>query len=143
MIRRPPRSTRTDTRFPYTTLFRSTPPRAATGCAGAQAEGGGVSQNTPHAVMAQRVEAHDSLDYFPTPPWATRALIEHVLIGTGWSKSLLARQIVWEPACGQGHMVIGLEGSFYAIWASDVHDYGLEGAFVHDFLFTTRPRLFD
>src|SRR3546814_13589289 len=31
MIRRPPRSTRTDTRFPYTTLFRSieaVPPRA-------------------------------------------------------------------------------------------------------------------
>src|SRR3546814_5418331 len=26
MIRRPPRSTRTDTRFPYTTLFRSSPP---------------------------------------------------------------------------------------------------------------------
>src|SRR3546814_19021695 len=25
MIRRPPRSTRTDTLFPYTTLFRSTP----------------------------------------------------------------------------------------------------------------------
>src|SRR3546814_1204321 len=25
MIRRPPRSTRTDTRFPYTTLFRSEP----------------------------------------------------------------------------------------------------------------------
>src|SRR3546814_8700233 len=30
MIRRPPRSTRTDTLFPYTTLFRS--PRAATAC---------------------------------------------------------------------------------------------------------------
>src|SRR3546814_10954023 len=29
MIRRPPRSTRTDTRFPYTTLFRS--PQAAEG----------------------------------------------------------------------------------------------------------------
>src|SRR3546814_6665196 len=27
MIRRPPRSTRTDTLFPYTTLFRSTPRR--------------------------------------------------------------------------------------------------------------------
>src|SRR3546814_3495733 len=27
MIRRPPRSTRTDTLFPYTTLFRSRPPR--------------------------------------------------------------------------------------------------------------------
>src|SRR3546814_16590120 len=29
MIRRPPRSTRTDTLFPYTTLFRSDPPRPA------------------------------------------------------------------------------------------------------------------
>src|SRR3546814_12211365 len=29
MIRRPPRSTRTDTLFPYTTLFRSTPFQAA------------------------------------------------------------------------------------------------------------------
>src|SRR3546814_12259564 len=35
MIRRPPRSTRTDTRFPYTTLFRSGGPRRA-------ARGGGV-----------------------------------------------------------------------------------------------------
>src|SRR3546814_1354688 len=30
MIRRPPRSTRTDTLFPYTTLFRSLPPIVAT-----------------------------------------------------------------------------------------------------------------
>src|SRR3546814_1015372 len=29
MIRRPPRSTRTDTLFPYTTLFRSVHPRRA------------------------------------------------------------------------------------------------------------------
>src|SRR3546814_6862619 len=29
MIRRPPRSTRTDTLFPYTTLFRSHPPRSS------------------------------------------------------------------------------------------------------------------
>src|SRR3546814_13726993 len=36
MIRRPPRSTRTDTLFPYTTLFRSRPPgRSATGPAAA------------------------------------------------------------------------------------------------------------
>src|SRR3546814_7695246 len=31
MIRRPPRSTRTDTLFPYTTLFRSVGPRLASG----------------------------------------------------------------------------------------------------------------
>src|SRR3546814_1267787 len=32
MIRRPPRSTRTYTLFPYTTLFRSAPPRLHLGC---------------------------------------------------------------------------------------------------------------
>src|SRR3546814_17245806 len=31
MIRRPPRSTRTDTLFPYTTLFRSSVPTCASG----------------------------------------------------------------------------------------------------------------
>src|SRR3546814_2245390 len=31
MIRRPPRSTRTDTLFPYTTLFRASHPSASTG----------------------------------------------------------------------------------------------------------------
>jgi integrase len=34
-------------------------------------------QNTSHAVMAQRTESLDSPDDFPTPPWATRGLIEH------------------------------------------------------------------
>src|SRR3546814_1875240 len=39
MIRRPPRSTRTDTLFPYTTLFRShpAPPRSTHGSPGCQA----------------------------------------------------------------------------------------------------------
>src|SRR3546814_18042862 len=37
MIRRPPRSTRTDTLFPYTTLFRSAKPAARDG-AGAQVD---------------------------------------------------------------------------------------------------------
>ena len=36
-------------------------------------------QNTFHAVMAQRREPADSQDDFPTPPWATRALIECVM----------------------------------------------------------------
>ncbi len=36
-------------------------------------------QNTSHAVMAQRTEAKDSLDNFPTPPWETRRLLEHVI----------------------------------------------------------------
>jgi hypothetical protein len=74
--------------------------------------------------MATRVEPRDSLDYFPTPPWATRALCEHVIDIRGCS--------VWEPACGEGHMVGPLKQYAESVAASDVHDYGF-GA-VHDFL---------
>lgn len=84
-----------------------------------------MAQNTSHAVMAQRVEAHDSLDHFPTPPWATRALCEHVLGVRG--------QLVWEPACGDGSMVRPLYEYALAVAASDVHNYGW-GHVVHDFL---------
>jgi hypothetical protein len=52
-------------------------------------------QNRSHAVMAQRVEAQDSRDDFPTPPWATRALCEHIIL----SKGDLAIQSCLEPAC--------------------------------------------
>lgn len=85
--------------------------------------------------MAQRREPADSLDFFPTPAWATRALCEHVLIGGGWSREQIAKMHVWEPACGEGHMIEPLGEYFYSVLASDVHDYGVEGAFVDDFLF--------
>jgi hypothetical protein len=38
-----------------------------------------MRQNTSHAVMAQRFEPLDSLDDFPTPPWATRALCGYLV----------------------------------------------------------------
>lgn len=103
----------------------------------------GQGQNTSHAVMAQRSEAHDSLDDFPTPPWATRALIEHVIVPAGFAKANLARSSVWEPACNRGFMTDSLEGYFGEIWASDIHDYGLEGAFQHDFIFPAMPHVMD
>jgi len=78
-----------------------------------------MGQNTSHAVMAQRVEGKDSLDDFPTPPWATRALIEHV-IGPDNVKDLTC----WEPACGRGYMAEPLREYFRAVEATDIHDYG-------------------
>jgi len=95
-----------------------------------------MTQNTSPAVMQQRSEPHDSLDDFPTQPWATRALCEHVLAGCH-----LASKKVWEPACNRGHMSDPLGEYFSAVWASDVHDYGLEGAFLHDFLMPYTPRM--
>lgn len=88
-----------------------------------------MGQNISTAVMQRRVEAHDSLDDFPTPPWATRALIEHVIwpSGAGWPQKP-ADHTVWEPACNRGHMVKPLSEYFGHVWASDIHDYGFDGA---------------
>ncbi len=72
-----------------------------------------------YAVMAQRVEAADALDFFPTPPWATRALL-HEIIGP----ERVAALRCWEPAAGEGHMAEVLRESFADVFASDVHDYG-------------------
>src|SRR3546814_16641298 len=52
MIRRPPRSTRTDTLFPYTTLFRST------GAAGQAAPAGGLT-----AALALSRKEENYLNY--------------------------------------------------------------------------------
>jgi hypothetical protein len=72
------------------------------------------------AVAAQRSEPHDSLDFFPTPPWATRAFVEHVAPQLG--AQML--DLVWEPACGEGHMAVPLREFFCHVTASDVHPYG-------------------
>jgi hypothetical protein len=85
-------------------------------------------QNKSHAVMAQRAEFKNSLDDFPTPPWATRALVEHVVA----SKATLASMTCLEPACGRGHMSVALAEYFGKVTSSDVFDYGFGG--VADFL---------
>lgn len=68
-------------------------------------------------AMASRSEAEDSLDYFPTPPWATRALMTHVL-------SDVRGGICWEPACGGGHMSEVLQEYFSKVISTDIADYG-------------------
>jgi hypothetical protein len=88
--------------------------------------------NRSSAVMQQkRPERDDSpqlgrnvapraLNYFPTPPWATRALCEFLEAERGSLKGL----ICWEPACGEGHMVRPLQEYFAEVVATDVHRYG-------------------
>ena len=71
-------------------------------------------------IMQSRIEPPDSLQFFPTPPWATRALVHH-LIGISECKS----KSVWEPAAGEGHMAEVLGEYFDRVHASDVHDYGV------------------
>lgn len=93
-----------------------------------------MSQNRSTAVMQRRVEAHDSLDDFPTPPWATRALCEF-LLATGYD---LSGCICREPAANRGHMVAPLREYFAHVEAGDVHDYGA-GFPQNDYLFGPDP----
>lgn len=81
-----------------------------------------MAQNTSHAVMAQRIEPHDSLDDFPTQPWGTRALIEHIIL----PRSGLKLGCAWEPACNRGYMVRPLREYFTSVHASDIYDYSAE-----------------
>ena len=85
-------------------------------------------QNTSHAVMAQRAELKNSLDDFPTPPWATRALVEHGIA----SRDSLASMTCLEPACGRGHMSVALADYFRDVASCDVFDYGFGN--IADFL---------
>jgi hypothetical protein len=82
------------------------------------------------AVMSRRFEAAGSLDDFPTPPWAVRALCE-------W----LCRQghrieecAVREPAAGRGHMARALREYFALVQESDIHAYGRNDLRIADFL---------
>lgn len=88
--------------------------------------------NGARTVMSSRVESTASLDYFPTPPWATRALMQCVfplLQSPADYHELLA----WEPACGEGHMAEVLREYFVRVMVSDVKDYGYPGMSIADF----------
>lgn len=93
-----------------------------------------MAQNRSTAVMQRRREAHDSLDDFPTPPWATRALCEWLCRRGEDLPSFTCR----EPAANRGHMVRPLREYFAEVAASDVHDYGA-GFALRDYLFGPPP----
>lgn len=90
-----------------------------------------MAQNTSSAVMQQRSEPHDSLDDFPTPPWATRALCEWLVRNEHIPPGEFSCR---EPAANRGHMVKPLSEYFATVDASDIHDYGA-GFAVRDYLF--------
>jgi len=85
--------------------------------------------NGERAIAARRVEPADSLDYFPTPPWATRALMELVLpdvpVRNPARPDALGNPFrFWEPACGEGHMAGVLCEYSDDVVATDIAGYG-------------------
>lgn len=96
-----------------------------------------MTQNKSHAVMQQRHEAHDSLDDFPTPPFATRALMLYAFPHLSCWRGARERT-VWEPCCNLGYMAKPLAEQYAAVRATDIHDYGWSGQqATQDFLMPT------
>lgn len=69
----------------------------------------------------------DGPDFYPTPRWATFALIENEPF----------KGDIWECACGDGAMSVVLEETGNAVISSDLYDRGF-GEIGHDFLDTSR-----
>jgi len=78
----------------------------------------------------------DAIEDFPTPPWATRAFLAHIM-PDGPAPDLTC----WEPAANRGHMVRPLQEYFGTVIGSDIADYGA-GFPVIDFLSGPTPRDF-
>lgn len=77
-------------------------------------------------VAPRRVEPKDSRDYAPTPPWATRALMEIVLPTLTVQPIASVLGSMWEPAAGEGH-ISGVLEEYGQTIASDIADYGSAG----------------
>lgn len=97
-----------------------------------------MSQNQSSAVMQRRREPHDSLDDFPTPPWATRALLAHAEMEWETAAPPIGELTVREPAANRGHMAAPLTERFGRVLASDIFDYGA-GFPVEDYLLGPMP----
>ena len=68
------------------------------------------------------------LDFYPTPPEVTQALVEYL--------NLPAGSVIWEPAEGAGHIVRVLQQNGYTVIGSDIQT----GT---DFLTAAAPPVFD
>ena len=81
-----------------------------------------TQQNNSYAVMAQRDRTSSGIDDFPTPPWAVRAMLEHVLERR--LQYAFQGKTCREPACGRGYTSKVLAERFASVESSDVLDYG-------------------
>ncbi len=99
-----------------------------------------VEQDDQHTALMR------ALEFYPTPPWAARAVAEVIRRFDPPSHTLC------DPACGEGHFAAPA-GETFAVTASDIHPYGygqvadffaptcaeLEGRPVADWIATNPP----
>lgn len=73
-------------------------------------------------------------DFYPTPPEVTVALLKFL--------SLPTQAHIWEPACGEGHMVDVMEAMGYTVTGTDIrtgYDFLSEPPIPCDWIITNPP----
>src|SRR3546814_8324453 len=115
MIRRPPRSTRTDTLFPYTTLFRSAAAerdrRLAERGGGADAVLVGLEREEVERlvlVRAVQVEAGDAAEASATAEAQTR--LEHVFVAVDGGDAIIDVGAAIDAEVGAGQQAFETQG---------------------------------
>lgn len=85
--------------------------------------------NTSSAVMNQRIDPTNSLDDYPTPSWAGRALLKYAIAPLTFeiTGKVLSDLTAWEPACNRGYLARPLREAFGDVLCTDIHDYGWAG----------------
>lgn len=77
-------------------------------------------------ILANRSSANRKpSDFYPTPPECTQALLDFL--------GLHKEYVIWEPACGEGHISEVLKFNGYQVISTDLHDRGY-GDGIEDFL---------
>lgn len=73
-------------------------------------------------------------DFYPTPPDVTEALLDFI--------DLPLNTVIWEPACGEGHMVDVMQKRGYRVIATDIRqgiDFLTSGDYQCDWIITNPP----
>ena len=83
--------------------------------------------NGGYKPTTKRFADLDGPDFYPTPQWATYALVDNELFEGD----------IWECACGDGAMSVVLEETGNNVYSSDLYDRGY-GDIGHDFTTTER-----
>lgn len=85
-----------------------------------------MSKQLSGSILANRSSTNRSKsDFYPTPPECTQALVDFL--------GLLREYVIWEPACGEGHISEVLKFNGYKVISTDLYDRGY-GDGIEDFL---------
>lgn len=79
-----------------------------------------LKKDSPAVMPARDADYSKDLDYYPTPPFATKSLCDVIA-----RSHVTYEQSVREPAAGGGHMAQVLNDYFGSVECADVHDYGM------------------